>query len=344
MKVAILTDFLIERDESTNTIDVLVSMFPDAEIYTLSFQEGKILGEIEQRKIHSSFLSHKIKTVSDIGRYYYLIPSAIQSIKLPSDIDLVLYFSTGFIQGVNRPSKAKHVTYFYRNTRYQLNWFNRLFASYVEKFKKQTYFKDENLYAPFRSWSAKNYLPFIKSQDFAMTKASDATLDYYVLNGDHASENDLTVILSCLKKMNVLVKVIGDNPILDRLKVKFEDSTYREFWGKRCHGDLAPLMANARAFIDLTHDEFPSYSLASLACGRPVLLLKSQLWEGFFEIDKFIFFDINSASFESSLKEMESKYADYDGNELRRYSLKFNERKFKHELDTVVKNLFSITL
>jgi hypothetical protein len=332
-KVVIATDFLFERNDLTLYLDLLVSMYPKAKVITLSFQEGKILGEIEQRNISATYLSHKIKTTRDIGRYYYLIPNAVKTLQVPKDTDLLISLTSGYIHGLDVPLTTKHLCYIYDESKPRLNFLNKFFTPYVKSFQINNF---KNLTHIYRILPEDNYSsiqPCFKTADFPLVQNQDWNLDYYVLEGDNTSHKNLKNILSVLRKLKVLVKIVGENEVLQKLKIEFNDSTYFEFWGKRCNGDLSLLLQGCRAHIDASEGLFPQKVFATLASGRPVLVNQNKVTEEFLSNSHGKFFNSNHPeSIEQKIKEMESDYRHYDNKELRRFALHFNERKFKSDL------------
>ncbi|MFZ4714146.1 MAG: glycosyltransferase [Bacteriovoracaceae bacterium] len=332
-KVVIATDFLFERNDSTLYLDLLVSMYPDASLMTLSFQEGKILGEIEHRKIQASFLSHKIKEKKDIGKYLYLIPNAVKSMKVPADTDLLITLSAGYIHGLDVPLTTKHLCYFYEESKPELTLLNKLFYPFVKSFQKGRLSVLSHLYRVVKEDQYNSIQPCFKTSDFPLVTSPDFNYDYYVVEGDNTPYLLLKNILTVLKKLKVIVKIVGDNPALNKLKKEFSDPAYFEFWGKRCNGDLSVLLQGCRAHIDATIGVFPHKTFAALASGRPVLVTHTPVTEEYLTDKQAKFFDaFQMAQLEVRVKEMEADYRYMDSKELRRFALHFNERKFKGDM------------
>lgn len=335
MKVIIATDFLIERDDATLYMDLLVSMYPKAQLVTLSHQEGKILGEIEMRNITSSFLSHKIKESKDIARYYYLIPEALKALVIPNDTDLVISFSRGFIHGLTIPANTKHLVFYYDRLNISPKGFFKFLGLHTDYYLQQKEEKIQTWYSPAKYC--------FKTSDFPMPHPEqEFTHDFYVVNADSCDEKTLSSILKVLEKLKVAVKIVGENSTTLAVKNNFSQNSQLEFWGKRCNGDLASLLVNAKAVIDLTVMTFPHKALAALSVGRPVLISQSprnQEWLS----DKVIYLDPkNTADLEEKIKKMENDYKYAKSLDLRRFALHFNERVFKSDFSRRVKELVNL--
>lgn len=335
MKVIIATDFLIERDDATLYMDLLVSMYPKAQLMTLSHQEGKILGEIEMRTITSSFLSHKIKESKDIARYYYLIPEALKALVIPSDTNLVISFSRGFIHGLNIPANTKHLVFYYDRLNVAPKGFFKFLGMHTDYFLQKKEELIKNWYKPAKYC--------FKTSDFPMPHPEQQfTHDFYVLNAEACDEMSLAKTLKVLEELKVAVKIVGDNSAITEVKKNFEANSQFEFWGKRCNGDLASLLVNAKAVIDLTVMTFPHKAFAALSVGRPVLISqapRNQEWLS----DKVVYLDPkNHDDLTEKIKRMESDYKYAKSLDLRRFALHFNERVFKSDFSRKVKELVNL--
>lgn len=335
MKVIIATDFLIERDDATLYMDLLVSMYPKAQLMTLSHQEGRILGEIEMRTITSSFLSHKIKETKDIARYYYLIPEALKALTIPTDTDLVISFSRGFIHGLTVPANTKHLVFYYDRLNIAPKGFFKFLGLHTDYFLQKKEEQIKNWYRPAKYC--------FKTSDFPMPHPEqEFTHDFYVVNADDCDEKSLNSTLKTLEKLKVAIKIVGDNATINAVKNSFINNTQFEFWGKRCNGDLASLLVNAKAVIDLTSMTFPHKAFAALSVGRPVLISQTPRNLEWFS-DKAIYLDPkNTQDLEHKIKQMENDYKYAKSLDLRRFALHFNERAFKSDFSRKVKELVNL--
>ena len=89
-KVALSCDHLIVRDHQTEVFEMFLSLYEEAEIYTLAHKQKAILGPIEMRKIHSTFLSNLVDSVDEFNRYKYIVPTAAKNLFIPCSIDIII--------------------------------------------------------------------------------------------------------------------------------------------------------------------------------------------------------------------------------------------------------------
>jgi hypothetical protein len=105
MKTAIITDYLIERDEATEMLEVILALFPEAPLFCLTHQPG-LSGTIEQRRIESTYLTHVMKSPTDVARKSFLIPKAVIQLNI-DEFDFLFIFSRGFIHEIPLKSHQK---------------------------------------------------------------------------------------------------------------------------------------------------------------------------------------------------------------------------------------------
>ena len=113
MKVALSTDTLLKRDHSTEIYDLLCELFPEAEAYALAHRPGTILGPAEHRKVHSTFLSTKVQSHEEIGKYFFSIPSALKNLFIPCSNNVILNISRGLSHGIKKCKESYQITYLY---------------------------------------------------------------------------------------------------------------------------------------------------------------------------------------------------------------------------------------
>jgi hypothetical protein len=116
MRVAIVHDWLNGMRGGEKVLEALLGVFPDAPIYTLFHERGKVSSLIESHKIVTSWLNR----VPGIYRHYRnllpLLPSAVESLDL-SEFELVISSSHAVAKGI-RVGRAKHICYCHTPMRY----------------------------------------------------------------------------------------------------------------------------------------------------------------------------------------------------------------------------------
>ncbi|MBL7663936.1 MAG: hypothetical protein JNM93_02295 [Bacteriovoracaceae bacterium] len=314
MKTVIAIDTLIERDDSIHYLELMLHMFPEAEIYTLVHCQGKIGGNIESHKIHSTFLSHMVKSKTDFRSKLWLVPGAIKQLAIPSDVEQIVVISCGYIHRLATSEKIKRINYFYRYnfTEDILGLFVRkLFAPFLAKWIGQD-IPGNNFYC---SQSIKKFYPYagevlppvVRTDDFPLFEAQATIENQITIMLD---ENDVTT--------EEKLKPLFANHNLSLIRVN----------PMKCDGDFAAALKVSSAFIDLRQQDLPYKCLQAFAAGRPVMAIENDFSREFLTTSGALFIksknDIANAlpSFLNFKNNVDSKF-------LRREALKYNGRIFK---------------
>ncbi len=139
MKTAISIDTLLERDHSTKLLNILCELLPEAPIYTLVHQKGR-LRNLKKKRVCSSFLSHKIQHHDQVGHYFFALPSAATHLFIPCKYGLVFNISRGLSHGIKKCKKSLQVTYLYDNywtEKKSDSIREKLFKSYVKHWSRK---------------------------------------------------------------------------------------------------------------------------------------------------------------------------------------------------------------
>ena len=81
IKVALVHDWLNGMRGGEKCLEVLCELFPDADLYTLIHEKGKLSKVIETMKIRTSFIQHMPFGLKKYRHYLPLFPLAIEQFK-----------------------------------------------------------------------------------------------------------------------------------------------------------------------------------------------------------------------------------------------------------------------
>ncbi len=120
-RIALVHDWLNQLGGAENVLEELVTLFPDAPIYTSMYAPERMPPTYRQWPIHTSFMQALPGVAAHHQRYLLLYPLAFERTDL-SHYDLVLSNKSGFCHGVHTRSghsqKAVHVCYCLTPTRF----------------------------------------------------------------------------------------------------------------------------------------------------------------------------------------------------------------------------------
>lgn len=341
MNVAITCDSLISRNHANEIVELLCETYPDSMIYTLAHKPKAILGTIEQRKIKSSGLSRKVQKEHELYDHLLVLPSIAKSMKLSCQHNIVLNISRGFSHAFSVCEKSKQITYLY-DLSFENNFngfLNKLLKPFiVSKFMSAlknsnlVLVSDEKLKIKLKKFGIESVvlLPPFKISDYALFPKSMFKHDYFTVDTTGLTLSAMKTLINFFEKRQERFQFIGALPEheLSELKKIAMDNC---FFGDRCSGEHAPVLASSRAFISFSTEKFPKMILACLAVGRPVVMLKEQNCiadgVGTYFIEKFDMMMLSVL-----LDQVNNEHETLDSQKIRANALKYHDIKFKSHL------------
>jgi hypothetical protein len=334
MKIALTLDHLIAREHSTAIFEEIMGLYKDAEIWTIVHNEGGVLGPVEMRKIHSSFLSHKVKDKVTLKKLSFLGPSAANKLFIPCSYDLIINISNGLSHGIKKCKTTKQVTYLYDFVSGKSNsLMEKIFKSYLKKWSLEK-LKQSDLLLTSSNYlnrslglDAKVLYPFFKLEDFPLIPSSHWKHDFYILNGEGITLKEANLVKGILKDQKYCF--IGNIPA--GLDIPSDINM-----GNKCNGELAPLMASGKGLIHFGENSFPQNVLKNLAVGRPCLVKDSPLNREFFDGRSGVTFFTT----ETLLDKIKSFNTKAPPEKIRATAMKFHPLGFKGQFKRHVEQFF----
>ncbi len=345
MKVAISCDYLIKREHYIEIIESVLAVYPDATIYSLVFKPGAILGRIEQRKIVSSSLSKEINSEEEYLNKSFKLSLISKNIKIDEDVDLLINISRGLSSNFIVSKKTSVLTYVYdlKINSMKSDLFQKLFSGFIKKtfiksLRRSDYLwiSNTDLLEELSTFKAKIKIvpPPFKFSDYAKFPKEMFKHDFYLVSTCGLTADDISSLINFFDREKRRVQFIGVDSHLQGIKEHYK-SRPELFFGERCAGEHAPVLASSKMFISFSKNDFPKLVLACLAVGRPVLILDEQKrWidgSGVFTIDHF-----NLDELKSALETIDLKIDDLVSEELRDKARLYNESIFKNRLTKLI--------
>ena len=357
MKIALVHDYLTQLGGAERVLFALARAYPDATIYTLLYDRGKVGGYLVGRDVQSSFLN-KLPKFLRLNKRLLLpfLPKAIESLDL-SGYDLIISSSSAFAKGVVKNPKAVHICYCHSPARFLWDY-------------KDDYQKD-NRFGVSARFFINLIIPFLKKWD----KASADRVDFWIANSKTTQERikkyygkDSVVIypplarfqclapkalniadyffiaarLSAYKKIDIAIEafndlgwplvIAGEGPERERLENMAGKNV--KFLGFVPDEELGGYYAASKAFILANEEDFGLSALEAASFGKPVLAFRrggaiEWLEEG-----------ITGEFFESQTKEavievlrkMASRDFSYNSERSKDVVQKFNEESFQKNI------------
>ncbi len=331
MKVVIVNDYIEKYDSSRLIIESLVGIGEEVEIVTLYLNEDNLEIPLSLARIHSTALSKIFKNAHSLFKWPIFTTQVAKKLKLPK-ADFYIVLSQGFAHQVKVPDNSLIYIYdrpYRTNSFFQKGLDQKYFKS-IQELSGRVFFSTHTLAQELGYEKDYEILtrPFA-SQDFK-------TIDNYknhqkfVLNIDDFSES-----------FHELVKVLGpDRELVVITNKKCEKKLKKQYpfldiYTGVNNYELFVELIKAHIYIDL-RAVFPERVFCSLATGVPAIVLDSRL-------NREVFGD-GAVKFVSSMSSLVSDFESLtqntiDGETLRRFSLRYNERVFKNKILNVLRKL-----
>jgi glycosyltransferase involved in cell wall biosynthesis len=289
MRVAIVHHWFVTQGGGERVAEVIGSMFPDADLFTLVAEPSLVPAGLAGRRTTTSFLQ---KLPGGKNRHRHLLPLypfAVEQLDLTA-YDLVLTSDSGPMKGVITHQNAIHICYCHSPMRYlwdgyhsyasQMSGLGRLAfslsAHYVRSWDYQaaqrvTHFIANSEYVArriahyYRRTSTVIHPPIDTDKAFI----ADGREDYYLAVGRLVGYKRTEILIEACNRLGRHLRIVGDGPEMKRLR-SIAGPTI-QFLGKISSPDLWDAYAHCRALLFAADEDFGMVSLEAQACGRPVI-------------------------------------------------------------------------
>jgi glycosyltransferase involved in cell wall biosynthesis len=286
--VALVHDYLLVMRGAERTFSVIGSLWPDAPIHTLLYDESGTNGYFDERRVHASSLRHLGARQANFRRLLPFFPRAAQSLRLGGH-DLVVSSSSAFAHGVRTDPGAVHICYCHTPFRYawhdyartvrRARWYVRPFLSHTLQRIREW---DVEASTRVTHYIANSKLTHERIGDFWGREASiihppvdvdrfhtAEPEDYFLVVAELTGHKRVEVALEAAVRAGRPIKVVGSGPDLRRLERSYGSTV--QFLGRVPERVLRDLYARSRALVVPNVEEFGLAAVEAQASGRPVL-------------------------------------------------------------------------
>ena len=286
MKVALVHDWLTGMRGGEHCLEAFLSLYPDADIYTLVHVPGSTSPSIDKRVKGTSFLQR----IPGIGKHYRiflpLYPLAVNSIHV-EDYDLVISLSHAAVKNVSVPEGVPHICYCFTPMRYiwdqarhyfgkstaliqpaltMLRAWDKRQSDRVTQFVAISKFIAARIRCFYNRDSAVIYPPvdssWIKPTDGSSGKA-------FLYAGALVPYKRPDLVVEAFNKLEQPLWIAGQGSEEDRLKRKARKNIH--FLGKLPDAELAKYFKDCKALIFPGKEDFGMIPVECMAAGRPVI-------------------------------------------------------------------------
>jgi len=345
LKIAIYYDWLNQWGGAEKVLLNLLTIFPQAELFTLFYDKNKCNWLPKNIKIHTSFLQNLPKTpllspIYDIAAENLNLKNFDIVISTTSNVGHCLLTSPNslficYYHNVNRhlylqpPTILKPLLNIYKNI--DKIYARRPDATFCNS--KTT----QNRLKKYLDLKSKIINPGIDTKYFIPTP--HPTDDYYLIVSRLVPHKSIDYVIRTFNKLNKKLVIIGSGRDEQRLK-NMTTSQNIEFTGQISDQQLLNYYQNCQALICPQVEDFGLTSIEAQSCGRPVIALNSGgLTETVINKKTGLFFKYqNQKSLNIALNKFNK--INFDSNYIRNHAKTFDESLFMLNFKQEINKLY----
>ncbi|OGC45526.1 hypothetical protein A2V49_04850 [candidate division WWE3 bacterium RBG_19FT_COMBO_34_6] len=362
LKVALIHDYLTQYGGAEKTLEAIIEIFPDADIFTSFYESKNMSDQINSKNIISSKKMGKFISIHPILSKYltFLIPLIFENYDL-GDYDLIISDSSSYAKGVITNPNQMHICYIHTPPRFlykysventkRNKWYYRWIVRYIDNLLRLWDFQaaqrpdflvsnsfeiQKRIEKFYKRTSTVIHPPvdYIETKDFYPEK------NYYLIAGRLVAYKNFDIVIKTFNELESLkLLVIGNGPLENDLK-KMAGKNIK-FLGKVNEKEKHLIMENCLGLINPVKDEdFGIVPVEVLLHGKPVLAHRSAgHLETIVEGVNGEFFDILEINnLKGKIIEFDKFINNnkYDANRIKSTAQKFTKEEFKRNFSKFV--------
>lgn len=352
MKVAIVHYWLVNMRGGEKVLEALLSIYPDADIYTHVAEPEKLSTLLASRIKATTFIAKMPLAKKHYQKYLPLMPLAIEQLDLTS-YDLVISSESGPAKGVIVAPEATHICYCHSPMRYIWDMQHEYIggASLIKKLimapllhymriwdvttsARVSYFIANSHFVKARIWQyyrrdAKVIYPPVDSSDFDLVEKQE---DYYLLVGQLVAYKRADLAINAFKENGKKLVVIGGGEQFKKLSQNLPSNI--TLLGKQPFEVLKEHYQHCKALIFPGVEDFGIVPLEAMACGRPVIAYaKGGALETVKDNMTGIYFQQQSVeALNKAIDKFENSSVEFNPKAIREHALQFRQSRFIQEV------------
>lgn len=372
MKIAIVHDLLVKLWGAEKVIKKLLDMYPEADLFTLIYDEEKVGKDFPRSKIpYLPKITQNIYEFTKNQRFCLPFMSrAVESLDL-SSYDIVIVSNSAFAHGVITKPETKTIIYYHTPARYMWDRTN--------EYKKEIGW-NSGIKKFILNWMLKS----LRMWDFAASQRHDITLanssnvvkrlkKYYKLDAEVVypnvevnrftkeisedfslpfQKNDYYIIISALTEFKRIDRsILAFNQMPDKNLIIVWAGNYREelekmsnknisFVWPKYWDELVYFLQNARWLIFSGEEDFGIVPIEAFGAGKPVFAFKAGwLEETMIEwITGEFFTQVDGSDFREKFEIFDQKISQnmYDPLTIHKHAQNYSEDIFEEKIRNIV--------
>lgn len=294
LKVAVIHYWMVTWRGGEKVIKSILDLFPQADIYTLFYDESVCGPHLKGHKVYSSSLDYPFlrKHYQKLFPFY---PKGVRSWELKDDYDLIISSESGPTKGIAKPDKTPHLCYIHTPMRYCWgftdhylealpSWARGLAKKEFERLRKWDLTTVENVdYYVANSMNVVNrvkkyyqreagvcYPPI--SLDLFENELPKREGKHYLSFGAITPYKNISLLVDTFNESGEPLVVIGDGSERRKLEEKAKENI--QFTGTLPWKEIMKLVHQSKALLFPGEEDFGMIPLEVMSQGVPVIALK----------------------------------------------------------------------
>ena len=360
-KVALVHDWLNGMRGGEKCLEVLCELFPDADVYTLIHEKGKLSNIIESMKISTSFIQHMPFGLKKYRHYLPLFPLAIEQFNL-NGYDLIVSSSHCVAKGVKHDDSVYHISYVHSPMRYVWDQFDTYFRqprtsmlvrigaeatrSYLQRWDSKTSKRvdtficnSQNIRRKIRDYYNRESQVIHPPVDLSFFRPGGAKDSFYLMVGAFAPNKRVDLAVKAFNQLKLPLKIAGRGQDEAYCRSIAEENI--EFHGTLSNKKLLELYQQARALVFPGEDDFGITPLEAQACNTPVIAYASGgALETVTDQTGIFFSEQKEESLCEAVQEMERSWKKFSPETFSNQTKLFRRENYKEQMAAAIQNGF----
>lgn len=364
MKTAIVHDWLVNYGGAERVVEQMLLLYPDADIYTLVYDEKKMGKIFPKEKVHTSSLQKIPMAEKLYTKFLSLMPKAFEEFDL-TGYDLVIASSSCCAKGVITSPTTPFIAYIHSPMRYAWD----LYYDYLKNSGRLTKFFMKRWMPDIRKWdyiSSQRIDTLVANSSYIarrikkfwnrdaavvyppvdtdrLSVSDEAAGDYFVVFSRFVPYKRIDLAISTCARLNKKLIVIGSGSQEKELKLLAASCKNADikFTGRISDSEVKAYLQKCRALIFCAEEDFGIIPVEAQACGRPIIAFgKGGALETVVNEKTGVFFEEQSVeSLVKAIEEFEKldKENTFNPKKIREHAEKFSAENFRKNLSEQIR-------
>jgi glycosyltransferase involved in cell wall biosynthesis len=284
-KVAIFFDWLNQWGGAERVLQDIVSIFPDAPIYTLVYDPVKTSWLPQKVKIFPSILNKFPFSKNNPLLYTPIYDLILEQFDL-SQYDIIISTTSTVGHSLLTKPDSLFICYFHNINRYLYNtpndyWYLKPLLKVYESIDKiescrpdKIFCNSQTVYDRIKNIYKKSATIINPGIDTNFFKPSPKSSNFYFLIVNRLVPHKNTdIVIKAFKNLPYKLNIIGTGRYQNKLKLLAHDNPNIHFLGNVSQNELLNYYQNCRALISPQIEDFGLTQIEAQACGKPVIAL-----------------------------------------------------------------------